>query len=113
MSIMQFFKRLIGGKPDAPLSGDELTRAIVRTGNLDWQGLPIDRVRGPGMEPPPWYRRMVSDRLARAGQRIENRQNSDIPGLLPNQFDCDSIASENARRRRPPADDWLRQGDAG
>jgi hypothetical protein len=28
---------------------------------------------------------------------------------LPNQFDKDCVATA-ARRRRPPADDWLRQG---
>jgi hypothetical protein len=116
MSIIEKLKRLVGIKPAEPptlTDYERLTRSIVRTGNLDWQGLPIDRPRGAGMAPPPWYRRLVDDHLARVGLKIENRQgNPAIPMWRQDQFARDSIASENARYRRPPADSWLHQGGA-
>jgi hypothetical protein len=116
MSIFEKLKRLVGIKPAEPptlTDYERLTRSVVRTGNLDWSGQPIDRYRSAGMAPPPWYRRLVDDHLARVGLKIENRQrNSRFPGFVAGQFERDCTASENARWRRPSEDDsWLRQGD--
>jgi hypothetical protein len=117
MGIVQFFKKLVGGKTDEPLSDYErLTRGVVRTGNLDWSGKPIDRDRGAGMLPPKGYRKMVDAWLERAGLHIERRDPprgvQSVAGLagITAVFERDCERQEATRWRQPPADAWLRQG---
>jgi hypothetical protein len=119
MNIVQFFKKLVGKPVDEyPVSDEEnRRRAFVRTANLDWRGLPIDRARGAGMLPPPGYRELVDDWLERVGLHIEKRDTprgvqavSDL-GAVSAIFDGDAERQAGARWRRPPADAWLRQGE--
>jgi hypothetical protein len=122
MSIMQFFKKLAGGKAvdEYPVSDfwENRRRAFVRTGNLDWQGLPIDRDRAAGMSPPPGFRKLVSYFLERAGMKVERRQPPSgvqaVNGLgaISAIFNADAARQSAARGRRPPADQWLRQGES-
>ena len=75
--IQRFFEKLVGGKVEEPLTDYErLTRAVVRTGNLDWQGLPIDRHAGAPITPSPAlkkHREMVDAFLERVGLKVERR----------------------------------------
>jgi hypothetical protein len=116
--IQRFFKKLVGKPVDEyPVSDEEnRRRAFVTTANLDWRGLPIDRDRGAGMLPPKGYRKLVDDYLERAGLHIERRKPpagiqavSDL-GTISDMFERERQA--DARWRRPPADAWLREGDA-
>jgi hypothetical protein len=78
MGVISKLKELLGGnKVYEPLSDYErLTRATVRTANLDWQGLPIDRDAGAPTTPSRWlkrHRERVGGLLERVGMRIEGR----------------------------------------
>lgn len=46
MGIKERFNKLIGKEPQPISDREKWRRAVVRTGNLDWQGLPIDRNAG-------------------------------------------------------------------
>jgi hypothetical protein len=107
MGIMDLFKRK---EPKQPTSRREAIspqeawrRAVVRTGNLDWQGLPIDRNAGGPIAGRPEQRgfmERVSDFLERSGLRIE-RRNEHIPTMIPNQiFDEEVGIAEQAYERR-------------
>jgi hypothetical protein len=119
MSIMQRLKEVVGGKAaDEPLTDyEQLTRAVVRTENLDWQGLPIDRERGAGMSPPKGFRKLVDYCLERAGFKIERRKPPGIQAVrglsaISAIFNADAARQAAAPRRRPREDAFLRQGDA-
>ena len=120
MGIMQFFKKLVGkGKADEPLIDYErLTCTVVRTENLDWQGLPIDCHAGGPISPSPGlkkHRELVSDLLERVGLRVEER----IPprgvqavsdfGEIADIFVADASRQSTTWWRLPPEDHWLRQ----
>jgi hypothetical protein len=128
MGIMQFFKKLVGGKPDEPLTDYErLTQATVRTGNRDWRGQPIDQPRGPSVPRPRWYSDMVTAHLERVGMRIEQRKpprgvqaTSNINAVF--EHDTERQAADYYRRqsggsplvgseRLLTVPDHLRQGD--
>jgi hypothetical protein len=126
MSLKETFNRLIGKEP-SPVSRREAIspqeawrRAIIRSGNLDWQGLPIDRNPGRPIAARPeqsGYRELVSDFLERAGMRIEcwnERVQQMIPGRL---FDQEAGIAERAHERRfdvrnrdDSMQDYLRDG---
>jgi hypothetical protein len=120
MSILGFFKKLIGGKVDEPLA-DYYTRSIVRTGNLDWQGLPLDRHAGAPITHSPGQKRhleRVNELLKRVGRRIEQRSPPHgvqaVAGLgtISDIFQADANRQASARWRQPPSDSWLHSGDA-
>jgi hypothetical protein len=121
MSLLDRFNKLIGkDKVEPPVDGwDNLSR-FVRTGNLDWRGLPIDRNRDgetPIMrELPRGFRELVNGFLGRSGARIEQRWNPEIPTLHQDPFQKDSAVTETARERAMGApriannSDFLRNG---
>jgi hypothetical protein len=115
--IKHFFKKLVGSAPDEEMiwnDEENLRRMMVRTGNLDWQGKPIDRDRGASMAPR-GHRRMVDSFLRLAGIKVERNQSPGIQaarnfGAISAIFERDASKQAATRGRRPPADSWLRQG---
>jgi hypothetical protein len=99
MNLKDRIRKLLGAEPVS--NSENWRRAMVRNGNLDWQGLPIDRPRQgeTPVERPRGYFEQVSDFLGRAGLKIEQRWNPDIPVLHPNQFQHDAATIEAARER--------------
>jgi hypothetical protein len=97
------FNKFIGKVPEELSSAEKWRRAVVRNGNLDWQGLPIDRNAGHPQASRPEqraFRERVEDFLDRRGLRIE-RRNEHIPELIPDQlFDQQAERTERARERR-------------
>jgi hypothetical protein len=103
MGIKERFNKLIGREP-APISDREKwRRTVVRNGNLDWQGKPIDRNAGAPISGRPeqaGFFERVGDFLERAGLRVE-RRNEHIPQIIPNQiFDDEVGIAEQAHERR-------------
>jgi len=106
MSLKDQFRKLIGkDKVEPPVDGwENLSRAVVRNGNLDWRGLPIDRRRDGEtpftlVEQPRGYFEQVADYLGRAGAKIERRWNAEIPSWNNDQFQRDAATTETARER--------------
>lgn len=106
MSLKDQFRKLIGkDKVEPPVDGwENLSRAVVRNGNLDWRGLPIDRRRDGEtpftlVERPRGYFEQVADYLGRAGAKIERRWNAEIPSWNNDQFQRDAATTETARER--------------
>jgi hypothetical protein len=119
--IKRFFKKLVGGEPDEEMiwnDEENLRRMMVRTGNLDWQGKPIDRDRGKSMAPR-GHRKLVDSFLRLAGLEVERNQSPGIHavrnfGAISAIFHADAsrqAATQAATRGRLPASDaWLHQG---
>jgi hypothetical protein len=105
MSLLDRFNKLIGkDKVEPPVDGwDNLSRFVVRTGNLDWRGLPIDRNRDGEtpvtLEMPRGFRERVNEFLGRSGSQIEQRWNREIPTRNQEQFQRDAATTETARER--------------
>jgi hypothetical protein len=122
MSLLDRFNKLIGkDKVEPPVDGwDNLSRFVVRTGNLDWRGLPIDRNRDGEtpvtLERPRGFSERVNEFLGRSGSQIEQRWNREIPTWNQGQFQQDSATTETARERAMGApriannSDFLRNG---
>jgi hypothetical protein len=103
MGLKESFNKLIGKEP-APISPREAwRRAVVRNGNLDHPGKPIDHNAGrpiAGRPEQSGYVDRVNDFLERRGIRIE-RRNEHIPTLIPDQiFDQEVELAELAHDRR-------------
>lgn len=123
MSILERFNKLIGKEPEPLSDREKWRRAMVRSGNLDWQGLPIDRNAGGPINTSEsrGYREAVRGFLGLNNLKVEPRPNSHIPVLNPNQFDRDSGTTEQAYDRRfdtrqdrnvKSIDEFLRDGAA-
>jgi hypothetical protein len=86
-------------------------RAVVRNGNLGWEGKLIDRHAGGPVSPSASQRKhaeRVREFLDRGGMSIEQRWNVDIPTLSPDQFGDDLSQTEQSAERRQRDDDPLR-----
>jgi hypothetical protein len=122
MSLKDRFRKLLGdNRVEPPADGwENLARAVVRNGNLDWRGLPIDRNRDGEtpvtLERPRGFSELFNGFLGRSGARIEQRWNPEIPTLHQNPFQRDSATTETARERAMGApriannSDFLRNG---
>jgi hypothetical protein len=102
MSIRDRFNKLIRKEPEPISDYENFRRWAVRDGNLDWQGLPIDRNAGAPIShrsEPRGYRELVNRFLERSGAKIEQRNNH-IPVMSLDQFDRDADATELAHGRR-------------
>ena len=105
MSLIDRFKKLVGNdQVGFPASNYEnLRRFVVRDGNLDWQGLPIDRNRDgetPVMfERPRAFSERVREFLGLGGASIEQRWSPDVATWRPSQFENDAATTETACER--------------
>jgi hypothetical protein len=108
MGLREQFKKLISKQPE-PTSRREAIfpqeawrRAVIRSGNLDWQGRPIDRNPGrpiPGRPEQAGYFQRVTDFLERSGMRIERRNQH--PQMIPDRlFDQEAGIAAQAHERR-------------
>lgn len=98
----RFRRHPVNTEPEMVSDRENLRRGVVRTGNLDWQGLPIDRHAGAPIDQPEAPRRFrdkVADFLDRMGGKIE-RPNPHIPVLSLNQFNRDAETTERAYWRQ-------------
>ena len=112
MGLKERFNKLIGKEP-APISERERWRcAVVRVGNLDHSGKPIDRHAGQPIAGRPeqsGYIDRVNDFLERRGIRIE-RRNEHVPTLIPDQiFDQEVEIAELAHDRRSRGNTDIKQ----
>lgn len=101
--IRETFNKLVG-KESATISQREAyRRAVVRTGNLDWEGKPIDRNAGRPIAGRPeqhGHLERVRVFLERAGMRIE-RWSERVPQMIPDRlFDQEAKKAEQAHERR-------------
>jgi hypothetical protein len=103
MNLKGRFNRLLGKEPDAISPHEAWRRAVVRNGDLDWEGKPIDRNAGRPLAGRPerrGYFERVADFLERKGIRIE-RRNAHITTLSPDRiFDQGVETAELAHDRR-------------
>jgi hypothetical protein len=102
MGLKERFNKLIGKEP--PISERERwRRSVLRSGNLDYSGKPIDRAAGRPIAARPeqrGYFERVGDFLERKGLRLE-RRNAHIATLIPDQiFDQEVEMAELAHDRR-------------
>ena len=102
MGLRERFNKLLGKEP--PISERERwRRAVVRNGNLDYSGKPIDRNAGgpiAGRPEQAGYFERVRESLERSGLTMEHR-NQHLPTLLPNQTFNDEVErAEQAHDRR-------------
>jgi hypothetical protein len=104
--ITEIFKKLAGAvvksKPQkietwADYDMENRRRAFTRSGNFDWQGLPIDRHAGKPVNKPQSgrFRDKVADFLDMlGGVKVEPPRNPQIPVMKLNLFDGDVAATE-------------------
>jgi hypothetical protein len=104
MSIKDRFNKLIGKEPEPLSDRQRWHNAVVRTGNLDHQGLPIDRnVGGPiARFGALWdaYAERVADFLNHDGNKLEQPWRNGHPTMAPNQFGKEAGITEQAHDRR-------------
>jgi hypothetical protein len=117
------FNKLTGRDDPAPISeAERWRRHIVRDGNLDWQGKPIDRNAGRPIAGRPdqrGYRERVDEFLERAGMRRES-WSTRVPQLTDRQFARDVKKADRAHEGRfdsrrnhdSDIDQFLRDGAA-
>jgi hypothetical protein len=121
MGLKERLNKLLGKEPEAISPREAWRRAVVRNGNLDYSGQPIDRDVGRPIAGRPeqrGYLERVSDFLERRGIGIE-RRNAHIPTLIPDQifdqeaemardrrFDSVNLGKEDIKQMR----DFLRDG---
>lgn len=113
MGLKEQFNKLIGKQPEAISDRERWRRAVVRTGNLDHSGKPIDRAAGGPISARPEqsrYRERVSELLERGGVKIE-RRNTHIPEMIPNQIFNEE--AENAEQTHERRFDDVNRGNAG
>jgi hypothetical protein len=101
MGILDRFQKLVG-KVEPISDREKWRRAVVRNGNLDWRGQPIDQNAGGPItsRPDPRYRSLVDGFLERTGLKIEARPNQHIPVAGRDQFGRDAAATQQAYDRR-------------
>jgi hypothetical protein len=101
MSILDRFNKLIGKEPEPISDREKWRRAMVRDGNLDWQGLPIDRNAGGPINTSESraYREAVGGFLEGFKLKVEQIK-SHFPVWNPNQFDREAAVTERAYDRR-------------
>jgi hypothetical protein len=111
MGLKERFNKLIGKEP--PISERERwRRSVLRSGNLDYSGKPIDRAAGRPIAARPeqrGYFERVGDFLERKELRLE-RRNAHIATLIPDQiFDQEVEIAELAHDRRSGGNTDIKQ----
>ena len=113
MGLRERFSKLIGKEPEPISERERWRRAVIRNGNLDYTGKPIDRNAGgpiAGRPEQSGYLERVPDFLEHSGIKIE-RRNAHVPTLIPNQ-----IFNEEVEKAEHPHDrrvDDINRGNAG
>jgi hypothetical protein len=111
--IRDQLNKLTGRDDPAPISeAERWRRHVVRDGNLDYSGKPIDRNAGRPIAGRPdqrAYRERVDEFLERAGMQLES-WTTRVPQLITDrQFDQEAKKAEQAHTRRF---DDVNRGDA-
>jgi hypothetical protein len=113
MGLRERFSKLIGKEPEPISERERWRRAVIRNGNLDYSGKPIDRnADGPiaGRPEQSGYLERVRDFLEHSGIKIE-RRNAHVPTLIPNQIFNEEV--EKAQHAHDRRFDDINRGNAG